>query len=54
MVGATELRYYDSRSGTTVGYLAEGGGGRISAGHESSLNVTGKVESSNLFLAGMS
>ena len=45
---------HDSRSGTTVGYLAEAGVGPVSAGHESSLNVsTGKVESSNLLLAGL-
>jgi hypothetical protein len=45
---------HDSRSGTTVGYLAEAGVGPVSAGHESSLNVsTGKVESSNLMLAGL-
>jgi RHS repeat-associated protein len=45
---------HDSRSGTSVGYLAEGGVGPVSAGHESSVNVsTGKVDSSNLMLAGV-
>jgi hypothetical protein len=45
---------HDSRSGTSVGYLAEVGHGPFSVGHESSVNIhSGEVESSNLFLAGL-
>ena len=44
---------HDSRSGTSVGYLAEGGAGPLSFGHESSVNIpSGQTESTNLLLVG--
>jgi RHS repeat-associated protein len=44
---------YDSRSGTSVGYLSEAGAGPLSGGHESSVNPSsGHVDSSNLVLIG--
>src|ERR1700681_1361725 len=52
--GGYGMVIHDGRSGTSVGYLAEGGVGPVSAGHESLGNVsTGKVYSSNLLLAGV-
>ena len=53
--GGYAMFTHDSRSGNSVGYLAEAGVGPVSVGHESSVNVnSGKVDSSNLALVGLS
>jgi RHS repeat-associated protein len=52
--GAYVLVTHDSRSGTSVGYLVEGGGGPVSVGREGSLNPSsGQVDSNNLILVGV-
>jgi hypothetical protein len=51
--GAYVIVARDSRSGTSVGYLVEVGGGPVSVGHEASVNSSsGQVESSNLLFVG--